>query len=201
MCFEDYASLNAKTSADKYDGGIERDMMKRTAGLAGSETQSNLERMYRLLVTNIALRNGDAHLKNYALLFEDASKGPFKLSPAYDVVTTKAYIKDDLMAMTLGGTKRWPKHKALLQLGARARLTPAKSKEIIQDVGRAISEAMPVMLDDFRERGLGEVGENIAACWNEGLVVSLGIDPVDIKVEDPFEAPEPDRTAEAEKAI
>jgi serine/threonine-protein kinase HipA len=185
--FEDFASLNAKTSAEKYSGSIERDLMKRLSGIPGAEMQSNLEAAYRMLVTNVALRNGDAHLKNFALLFEDASKGPFTLSPAYDMVTTKAYIENDMMAMTLGGSKRWPKPKALLALGARARLSPAKAKEIIQEVADAVAEVMPVMLADFKERGMAEVGASIATYWNEGLVDSLGLDPVEITVEDPFQ--------------
>lgn len=198
--FEDFASLNAKTSDEKYAGGIERDVMKRLSTIKGPDTQSNLERAYRLIVTNIALRNGDAHLKNFALLFEDAREGPFTLSPAYDIVTTKAYIQNDMMAMTLGGTKRWPKPNALQKLGARANLTPAKSKEIMEDVGRAIASSLPGMLKDFKDRGLEEIGQKIADCWNEGLVQSLGMDPVDLAVEDPFASKDPEQKVEVDGA-
>lgn len=187
--FEDFASLNAKTSHEKYAGSIERELMKRIAGIPGVDTQENLERAYRLIVTNVALRNGDAHLKNFALLFEDTAKGPFKLSPAYDIVTTKAYIQNDMMAMTLGGSKRWPKPKALKMLGARARITPARAQDIIEDVGAAMTATMPLMLADFEERGMGDIGQKIAECWNEGLVASLGLEPVNMVPIDPFADP------------
>ena len=88
--FEDLASLNARTAADKYAGSIETDLFKRVAEFSGDRRRANLEAFFRLCVTNFAIRNGDAHLKNFALLFEDAESGPFTPSPAHDLVTTTA---------------------------------------------------------------------------------------------------------------
>ena len=122
--FEDLASLNARTARDKYSGSMERDLFRRVGEFSGDRRRENLEALFRLCVTNIAIRNGDAHLKNFALLFEDADRGPFTLAPAYDLVTTTAWIKADMMALTLGGSKRWPKPSAVRQMGARAGLSP-----------------------------------------------------------------------------
>lgn len=59
----------------------------------------------RLLV-NILLANGDAHLKNWSLIYPDGISA--ELSPAYDIVSTKPYIPDETQfALNLGKTKNW----------------------------------------------------------------------------------------------
>ena len=174
--FEDLASLNAKTSAEKYSGSIETALFKRLAEFSGNRKKENLEALYRLCVTNIAIRNGDAHLKNFALLFDDADSGPFKFSPAYDLVTTTAWIKSDMMALTCQGTKRWPKPEAVLQLGARAGLSKPRSRNIIAEVGAGLRTVMPAMLDAFEAHGRPAIGQAVANAWNEGLTMSLGVE-------------------------
>ncbi len=181
--FEDFAALNARVSDEKYEGSIETQLLKSIAEFSGPDARENLERLYRQIVTSIALRNGDAHLKNYALIYEDAVDGPFKLAPMYDVVTTRAWasLKDDLMGLTLGGTKRWPKATQIKQLGARARLTPKRSAEIMSEVAAAVKEHMKEMLLDISARGRPEMALKMAEEWNEGVVFSLGAEPVEIE--------------------
>ncbi len=178
--FEDLASLNARTAVDKYAGSVETDLFKRVAEFSGDRRRANLEALFRLCVTNFAIRNGDAHLKNFALLFEDAESGPFTLSPAYDLVTTTAWIRTDLMALNLQGSKRWPKPDAVLKLGARARLSRQAAREIIAEVGDGVQTVLPDMLAAFEAHRQAAIGHSIAAAWNEGLTMSLGVDPVPI---------------------
>lgn len=175
--FEDLASLNARTARDKYSGSMERDLFRRVGEFSGDRRRENLESLFKLCVTNIALRNGDAHLKNFALLFEDADRGPFALAPAYDLVTTTAWVKADMMALTLGGSKRWPKPGAVRQLGARAGLSPKGTRDIVAEVGAGLRAVMPAMIEAFEAQGQGELGRRVAASWNEGLMTSLGEEP------------------------
>ena len=175
--FEDLASLNARTARDKYSGSMERDLFRRVGEFSGDRRKENLEALFRLCVTNIAIRNGDAHLKNFALLFETADRGPFMLSPAYDLVTTTAWIEADMMALTYRGTKRWPNPDAVQQLGARAGLSRKGTREIVAEVGAGLRAVMPAMLAAFEAHGHGETGRRIAAAWNEGLTTSLGVEP------------------------
>lgn len=64
----------------------------------------SLYEFIRRLVVNILLGNGDAHLKNFTLLYLD-SKRPV-LSPAYDVVSTIQYMPSDTtMALNMAGEK------------------------------------------------------------------------------------------------
>ena len=59
----------------------------------------------RRLVFNTLIGNGDAHLKNWSLIYPDG-RTP-KLSPAYDLVGTVAYISGDRLALSLGGTREF----------------------------------------------------------------------------------------------
>lgn len=180
MGFEDLASLTGRTSSGKYEGNIEKTLFRTVSDFSGENARQNLEKLYRMVVTSVALRNGDAHLKNFALLYEDAKDGPFTLAPAYDIVTTKVWIKNDMMALMLNGTKRWPDPKALFQLGARARLTPARTREIIDEVAQGIAGHLPAMVRDLEERGQAPLGLEMAALWREGLEASLGMSPDDL---------------------
>ena len=52
----------------------------------------------------IAMGNGDAHLKNWSLIYLDGRTPT--LSPAYDLVSTFTYIsKKETLALNLGGSK------------------------------------------------------------------------------------------------
>ena len=175
--FEDLASLNARTARDKYSGSMESALFRRVEAVSGDRWQENLEALFRLCVTSIALRNGDAHLKNVAVLFEDAESGPVMLAPAYDLVTTTAWVKADMMALTLGGTKRWPKPGALMLLGARAGLSAKEARNIVAEVAAGLRTVMPAMLEAFEAYGQGELGRRVAAAWDEGLTASLGEEP------------------------
>jgi len=65
-----------------------------------------LQQFARRLLVNLLLANGDAHLKNWSLLYPDRINPV--LSPAYDIVFTRAWIADEQeVALNLNGTKRW----------------------------------------------------------------------------------------------
>lgn len=175
MGFEDFASLNGKTAESKYEGSIETSLFKTARTFSGRNTRKNLEELYRQVVTSIVLRNGDAHLKNYGILYTDARDGPFELAPAYDMVTTRAFdeLKHDLMALSLDGTKRWPGPKAVVQLGARAQLSQSHTSRIMTEIAHGVSVQAPLMLESMKARGMSELGVRIAVEWRDGLEDSL----------------------------
>lgn len=62
--------------------------------------------LYKMIVMNYILKNGDAHLRNFGVLYElDMTK--IRLSPAYDVVATVVYIYKDKSSLSLCGRKLW----------------------------------------------------------------------------------------------
>lgn len=59
-----------------------------------------IEKYYQLVIFNYLFSNGDAHLKNFALL--ETLQGDFVLSPAYDLLNTKLHVNDPDFALNKG---------------------------------------------------------------------------------------------------
>ena len=64
-------------------------------------------KLFKLLVFNYLFSNGDAHLKNFAVL--ETPLGDHRLSPAYDLLNTRIHVEDSDFALEDG---LLPKHLA-----------------------------------------------------------------------------------------
>ncbi|HET9184322.1 MAG TPA: type II toxin-antitoxin system HipA family toxin [Candidatus Angelobacter sp.] len=173
--FEDFCVLNAKRTDQKYSGSYESSIMKRFQQFAGSpDLVEDMERLFMLIVINCAVRNGDAHLKNFGIVYDDVF-GTARLAPAYDIVSTTVYMPKDSMALTLNGCTKWPSGKDLLKLGqTRMAGTPSKVKQILDRVSDAMSHTMAeirVHRKDFPE--FADVGERMLQEWEKGRELSL----------------------------
>ena len=102
---EDFAQILVKYPHEKYGSASYEQIGKVTYTYSG-DGLADVQQLARRLLVNILLANGDAHLKNWSLLYQDQVTP--RLSPAYDIVTTKVYIKDETKyALNLGKTKEW----------------------------------------------------------------------------------------------
>lgn len=139
--FEDFCVLNGRTSDQKYRGSYETSVLKRFEQFARSpELLKDLEKLFTLIALNCAIRNGDAHLKNFGVTYDDVL-GQSPLAPVYDLVTTTVYLQKDAMALTLNGTTTWPQAKALQKLGeTRMRGTPAQIRQLFERISDALSQ-------------------------------------------------------------
>ena len=138
--FEDFCVLNARRTDQKYSGSYETSILKRFTQFANSpHVHEDLEQIFTLIALNCALRNGDAHLKNFGIVYDDVL-GEARLAPVYDLVTTSVYLPNDSMALTLNGTTRWPSSKDLQRLGeTRIGATPARIRQILERIADAIA--------------------------------------------------------------
>ena len=59
--------------------------------------------MFQRFLFSWWIGNGDLHLKNLALL---ADRGPYRLSPAYDLLSTALVIPNDTLALPIGGKRQ-----------------------------------------------------------------------------------------------
>src|SRR5580692_12486988 len=85
---EDFCVLNGRRTDEKYRGSYETSVMKRFGQFANStHVGEDMEKLFVLIVLNCALRNGDAHLKNFGIVYDDV-QGEARLAPVYDLVTT-----------------------------------------------------------------------------------------------------------------
>jgi len=174
--FEDFCVLNGLDTQEKYRGGYEKALFRRIRDFVSLEHRPDaLRNAFTLFVLNAAIRNGDAHLKNWGLIYEHTD-GPTHLAPAYDLVTTTAYIAEDQMALTLDARPAWPDPKQLIRLGStRADLTVPQINAIFDNVADTLSDIAPEVKAHFDQTAHPEIGEAMLASWNEGVSQSLGV--------------------------
>lgn len=172
---EDFCVLNARRTDEKYRGSYESSIVKRFQEFANSpHVMEDMEKLFILICLNCALRNGDAHLKNFAVIYEDVL-GEARLAPVYDLVTTTAYLPIDSMALTLNGSTRWPNAKDLRRLGeTRMNLKPARVRQIFE----YISNALALTAQDIRcytkdHSDFSGVGGRMLLEWEMGIGHSL----------------------------
>ncbi len=102
---EDFAQVLVKYPHEKYNSASYEQIAKILYTFSG-EGIADAQQFARRLLVNILLANGDAHLKNWSLLYSDQVTP--RLSPAYDIVTTCVYIDNEKQyALNLGRTKAW----------------------------------------------------------------------------------------------
>jgi serine/threonine-protein kinase HipA len=102
---EDFAQVLVKYPHEKYNSASYEQIGRILFQYSG-DGLADAQQFARRLLVNILLANGDAHLKNWSLLYQD--KITPRLSPAYDIVTTSVYMRDEReYALKLGKTKAW----------------------------------------------------------------------------------------------
>jgi serine/threonine-protein kinase HipA len=173
--FEDFCVLNARRTEEKYCGSYETAVMKRFQQFARSEAllEESL-RLFALIALNCAIRNGDAHLKNFGILYDDV-EGDAHLAPAYDLVTTAVYLPQDRMALTLNGSNQWPSAKDLIQFGERRSLgTQRTILKIFEQIADALSDTARQVEAYAKERPeFASIGRRMIEQWELGKRESL----------------------------
>jgi len=173
--FEDFCVLNARRTDQKYSGSYETSILRRFEQFANSpHVHADLEKLFTLIALNCAIRNGDAHLKNFGIVYDEVL-GEARLAPVYDLVTTAVYLPKDSMALTLNGTTRWPMAKELQRLGeTRAAGTPRHIRDILARIAEAIhSTAKEVRAYIKEHKEFTEIGNRMLQIWEEGTAHSL----------------------------
>lgn len=102
---EDFAQVLFKYAHDKYHSTNYENIGRILHQYSGNPL-ANVQQLARRILVNILLANGDAHLKNWTLIYPDAITA--ELAPAYDILTTRVYIDDEReFALNLNRTKNW----------------------------------------------------------------------------------------------
>jgi len=142
--FEDMCVLQAKTRDDKYDGSYEQVAKTIKTFASPAHKQASLEQFFKVIVLSNALQNGDAHLKNFGMLYTDINN--IRLAPAYDVVCTTAYIQQDIPALTLTGSKKWFSRTHLERFGVQAcDLSASRAGDLFEECLNALGRLLPYL--------------------------------------------------------
>jgi len=97
---EDFAQILNLFPEQKYDRYNYETIAALIQAIAGEDA---LDRFIHRLLFVIGSGNGDAHHKNWTLIYPEGR--PAQLSPAYDQVSTIIYMKNDRLALNLAKSK------------------------------------------------------------------------------------------------
>ena len=103
--FEDMAALAGLSSREKYQTSYTHVAKLVEAFASGHHVMASLQALFDMVALSCAVGNGDAHLKNFGLLYTDPTTSDCRLAPAFDLVNTTAYIPADVLALDLCGQK------------------------------------------------------------------------------------------------
>lgn len=123
---EDFAQVFGVYAARKYDEyNFESigNVIYRLCGLP------DLREYVRRVVFMVMSGNGDAHHKNWSLIYPDRINP--RLSPAYDLVSTVYYIENETLALKLGGSRDF----AAVTLGSFERM----ARKLGRDPGEMVA--------------------------------------------------------------
>ncbi|MGB7401607.1 MAG: type II toxin-antitoxin system HipA family toxin [Arcobacter sp.] len=135
--FEDMCVLMGKQRDDKYEGSHEQIVKTIKTFVSPQHKKSSLIQFFKMTYLNFLLKNGDAHLKNFGLIYTGIDD--IKLAPAYDVVSTTVYIKNDIPALLLLGSKKWWDNKYIERFGIQTcDLTKKEINKAISECDNAI---------------------------------------------------------------
>ena len=165
--FEEILSLMDKNKDSKYDGSYEQ-----IAKVVYAYTTNKKESMiafYKTVVMCYLLKNGDAHLKNFGLLYDDDFKNIF-YAPVYDVVNTVVYIYKDKPALTLEGKKIWWSKDTLVKFGQKScLLSLSEAKEYYQDCYEALLWVIDELEIYLTQHPDFKIGKMMCESWKLSL--------------------------------
>ncbi len=152
--FEDFCVLQARGTREKYDASLEMCTHTIKEFVSAEHQAQALYDFFKLTLINVKIKNGDAHLKNSGVIYSDLQQyrvGEIpstkrKLAPIFDIVSTVPYIKNDTMALSLGGTKRWPKWKVLLKFAKQhCSINTKKINQAVEEVEQASEQTLTLL--------------------------------------------------------
>lgn len=138
--FEEILGLLGKNREQKYEGSYEQ--VAKTIYRVVDNKREGMQAFYKTVVMSYLLKNGDAHLKNFGVLY-DENMNNIRFSPVYDVVNTVAYVFTDRPALTMLGKKLWFGRKELIKFGFDSCYLSSK------DVNRYYDECLQAMKDSI----------------------------------------------------
>jgi len=171
--FEDFCSLQAFGTTQKYASTCERVARSIKDFVSPQFRQQAREQYFATLVLSNIVRNGDAHLKNFGVLYDHPGT-PVRLAPVYDIVTTAAYIPRDVPALSLAGTKKWWPRKILETFAVtHLSLSAGTAAQLVNQVADAVSCTRNVLQKYLRDHPeFKDTGEKMLAAWEAGFAVT-----------------------------
>ena len=166
--FEEVLSLMEKNTINKYQGSYEQ--IAKTIYPYLSNKKESMKNFFKTIIMNYLLKNGDAHLKNFGLLFSDDFKEIW-FAPAYDVVTTTAYIYKDKPALMLNGKKIWFSKEELIKFGTKSCfLSHTEAQKCYEECKTALLNSIKDLeIYIIEHEHFTQVGKRMLSSWKLSL--------------------------------
>jgi serine/threonine-protein kinase HipA len=178
--FEDIAALAGLRVRDvlsdrKYQGSYQRvaELLRQL-----QLHSDNLRRFFQQVAFSVMVRNGDAHLKNFGVLYRSAAD--IQLAPMFDVVTTSIYrytrylggpeLEDRTLALKIFAGKHqsraYPTTQELLDFGRKV-CGVAQPARVLEAIAQGMSQTLQTAKADARIPAA--LLANLRTAWEEGL--------------------------------
>ncbi len=155
--FEDLVVVAGRSPAQKYEGSYEMALRLLAMVCSPAALPAARQQLFDMVALSCILGNGDAHLKNFGVIYP-STQGSVSMAPAFDIVCTTYYLPDDTLALTLDGSKSFFRARlGLIALGLACGMPERKAKA---RVGQLMTTALKVLgeLEPVASRlpGLGQ---------------------------------------------
>jgi len=144
--FEDMCALSKQKKEQKYKGSYEK--IAKIIHKVSTSRIKDLKIFFKMTVMNYLLKNGDAHLKNFGIVYtHDLTTR--RLAPAYDVINTLIYLKKDKPALSLFSNNVWMNQAKLEKFGINyCFLSQKEAKQLYQECVLAVN-AIIVTIENY----------------------------------------------------
>jgi len=162
--FEDMTVLTGQTYDEygyyKYGGAYEA-IPAVIEAYCGPNAAESKQRFFEYFVASCMMRNGDAHMKNFGLLYESPDNpAGTRLSPMYDVVTTSVYdvvnqrtgrvTQDRELALKFNKSRGYPDRHALIAFGQRCNVL--KPERVLERMDAGMTASLQANRDRMPEQ-------------------------------------------------
>jgi len=168
--FEEAAALMGETAESKYrrDYGSMIDAMARFSPPAVEDEIR--ARLIKAVVLNCLIGNGDAHLKNFGVLY--STPMDVRLTPFYDSVSTLPYLPDDVPALALSydhySKAWWPREELERFARDHGRLRDPVIAELFESACEAVVQGTRVLKKmGSAIPGFADLATHMTHIWNE----------------------------------
>lgn len=154
---EDFAQALGIPSSQKYETekkGYLSKMFRLIREYAADPLTEQIK-LWKRICFNVLIGNGDAHIKNYSLLYNENLR-KIELAPAYDIVCTRCYHLRDEMSMYIGDEIDFNNigRSAFITAAVEVGLTERMALKILDEVADGFEAALERASDLLEETAL-----------------------------------------------
>ncbi len=143
--FEDFCVLSGLRANGRYSGSYEALAEKVSVFVSPEHHPFAMRQLFGMVALSCMIRNGDAHLKNFAVLYDEPGVN-VRLAPVYDMLSTAPYLPRDTMALEIDGGKAYPSRKQLVQFARQScGLSRQNAETVLASIAHGVKKALVEM--------------------------------------------------------